>query len=103
MEERESRARFPPPATAGIGVPICAKGQDEPEGRAEEGDARCHRTATIAVGFRDAVVAGLAGSSKLCLLPNGLCGFKDVGPQNICSWATIATKESFAGRACGSR
>ena len=46
MEERESRARFPPPATAGIGVPICAKGQDEPEGRAEEGDARRHRTVT---------------------------------------------------------
>jgi hypothetical protein len=39
MEERESRARFPPPATAEIGVPIYAKGQDEPEGRAEEGDA----------------------------------------------------------------
>jgi len=35
-----------PPATAGIGVPIYAKGQDEPEERAEEGDARRHRTVT---------------------------------------------------------
>jgi hypothetical protein len=35
----------------------------------------------IAVGFRDAVVAGLVGSYELSLLSNRLCGFKDVGPQ----------------------
>ena len=46
MEERELRARFPPPAMAGIGIPICAKGLDEPEGQVEEGDARRHRTVT---------------------------------------------------------
>jgi hypothetical protein len=65
-----------------ISVPtICAKGQDELEGRAEEGDARCHHTVAarreIAIGF----VAGLVGSCKLSLLPNELGGFKDVGPK----------------------
>jgi len=58
--------------------------QDEPKGRAEEG------------------VTGLACCCELCLLPNGLGGFKDVGPQKICSWATTAMKGNFAGRVCGS-
>jgi hypothetical protein len=31
---------------ARISVPICAKGQDEPEGQAEEGNSRRHRTVT---------------------------------------------------------
>ena len=39
----------------------------------------------------------LCGSRKVSLLPNGLGGLKDIGPQKYCSYATTATKPSFVG------
>jgi hypothetical protein len=43
------------------------------------------------------------GFSRALSFVQRLRGFKDIGPQRNCGWATIAMKPKFAGRVCGLR